>query len=94
MDIDMPIMDGIKATQEILGILGKANILVSIVGLSAFDQEQIKDKAIRVGMKEYVTAIRVGIKEYVTKPIPLKKWMKFLQNTSKNFLKSEVFNFF
>lgn len=62
MDIDMPIKDGIEATQEILEILDKANIFVSIIGLSAFDQEQIKYKAISAGMKEYVT-----------KPIHLRK---------------------
>ena len=69
IDVQMPGMDGIEATQEILQILGNAGLCVSIIGLSAFDQEQIKDKAIRAGMKEYVT-----------KPITFKKMN---QNFSK-----------
>ena len=69
MDIDMPINDGIEATQEILEILGKFDILVSIIGLSAFDQEQVKNKAMSAGMKKYMT-----------KPITFKKMNEIILN--------------
>ena len=69
MDIDMPIKDGIEATQEILEILGKFDILVSIIGLSAFDQEQVKNKAMSAGMKKYMT-----------KPITFKKMNEIILN--------------
>ena len=69
MDIDMPIKDGIEATQEILEILAKTNMFVSIIGLSAFDQKQIRDKAMSAGMKDYVT-----------KPITFKKMNEIILN--------------
>ena len=62
MDIDMPIKDGIEATQDILENLRKVGLSVSIIGISAFDQDMVKVKAMSAGMKEYVT-----------KPITFKK---------------------
>ena len=55
MDIDMPIKNGIEATFEIVNLLKNTTFSVSIVGLSAFDQEEIKRKGIEAGMKDYVS---------------------------------------
>lgn len=62
MDIDMPIKDGIEATREILENLQKMELSVNIIGISAFDQDAVKIKAMSAGMKEYLT-----------KPITFKK---------------------
>lgn len=62
MDIDMPIKNGIDATKEILEILRSVNLEISIIGLSAFDQEIIKKRALDAGMNDYIT-----------KPITFKK---------------------
>ena len=62
MDIDMPMKNGIEATREILSLLKSKNRTVSIVGLSAFDQENIKRRGIEAGMEDYIT-----------KPISFKK---------------------
>lgn len=55
MDIDMPIKNGIEATEEILNLLKKYEISVNIVGLSAFDQEDIVKRSMEAGMKEFIT---------------------------------------
>lgn len=55
MDIDMPIKNGIDATFEILNLLKNTMFSVSIIGLSAFDQGDIKKKGLEAGMKDYVS---------------------------------------
>ena len=55
MDIDMPIKNGIEATEEILNLLKKMDIFVNIVGLSAFDQDDIVKRSMKAGMVDYIT---------------------------------------
>ena len=55
MDVDMPIKNGIEATEEIQTLLKNTDISVSIVGLSAFDQENIAKRGKEAGMCEYIT---------------------------------------
>lgn len=55
MDVDMPIKNGIEATEEIKNLLKDTGISVSIVGLSAFDQDNIVDRGKEAGMCEYIT---------------------------------------
>lgn len=55
MDVDMPIKNGIEATEEIKNLLKNVDVSVSIVGLSAFDQENIVKRGKEAGMCEYIT---------------------------------------
>lgn len=55
MDVDMPVKNGIEATKEIVNLLKNTDFSVSIVGLSAFDQEDIVRRGKEAGMIEYVT---------------------------------------
>lgn len=55
MDVDMPIKNGIEATEEILLLLKKLEISVNIVGLSAFDQKEIVNRSMEAGMVEFIT---------------------------------------
>ena len=51
MDIDMPNMDGIEATQEILSKDPEAKI----VAVTGHNEEEIKEKALQAGMIGYLT---------------------------------------
>lgn len=62
MDIDMPIKNGIETTKSIKNLLNGLSFNVKIVGLSAFNQIDIKNKGLKAGMCEYIE-----------KPITLKK---------------------
>ena len=55
MDVDMPIKNGIEATEEILNLLKNTDLSVSIVGLSAFDQIDIVRRGKEAGMCEFIT---------------------------------------
>lgn len=55
MDISMPIKDGLEATQEIIANATKVSRDVYIVGLSAHAMVGDKEKAIDVGMRDYLT---------------------------------------
>ena len=55
MDISMPIKDGLEATQEIITKAAKVSREVYIVGLSAHAMVGDKEKAINVGMRDYLT---------------------------------------
>ena len=69
MDIDMPIKNGIEATEEILNLLKKYDISANIVGLSAFDQEDIVKRSMEAGMKDFITKPinHNKLKEIITK---------------------------
>jgi CheY-like chemotaxis protein len=54
MDIQMPVMDGIEATQEILAKL-KGNSPPLIVGLSAHALEESRNEALDEGMFDYLS---------------------------------------
>lgn len=58
MDIDMPIMDGLEATVEILRLLQEyhpdKHIMTTILGISAFPKSDMKEKALQAGMVEYI----------------------------------------
>lgn len=53
MDIEMPLKNGIEATEEILELTNAKGLKVNIIGLSAFDQEDIVKKAKLAGMSDY-----------------------------------------
>lgn len=55
MDISMPVKDGLKATQEILATASDTQNTPYIVGLSAHAMTGDKEKAIAVGMRNYLT---------------------------------------
>ena len=54
MDVDMPIKNGIEATKDILNLIENTGFTVYIIGLSAFHQEEIKNRGIEAGMNEYI----------------------------------------
>lgn len=70
MDIDMPVMNGIEATKEILNFCDK-NIMpqVEIVGITAFDSEEIIE-----------TCKKIGMSEVYKKPITIEDIQKVYQN--------------
>lgn len=51
MDVNMPVMDGIEATQ----IISSSNLNVRIIGLSFHDKEDVKDAMKRAGASAYLT---------------------------------------
>ena len=54
MDIDMPIKNGYETTKEIRELLMDSGIDVNIVALSAFCQEEAKEKAYEAGIEDYI----------------------------------------
>lgn len=54
MDIDMPIKNGYETTMEINDLLKDTNINVKVVALSAFSQEEAKEKASAAGIVDYI----------------------------------------
>ena len=74
MDIDMPIKNGIEATEEILFFLKRIEISVNIVGLSAFDQEDIVKRSMEAGMVDFVTKPmkHTKLKEIISKYLSIK----------------------
>lgn len=56
MDIQMPVMDGVEATQEIrIGNAGEANKNIPIIALTAYAMDGDKESFIAKGMNGYVT---------------------------------------
>jgi CheY-like chemotaxis protein len=53
MDVQMPVMNGMEATEEIRKIAGKVSLI--IIGLSANAFEDDQNKALEVGMNDYLT---------------------------------------
>lgn len=51
MDVNMPIMDGIEATQHIMSAMPK----VTIIGLSLHEGTTVKKNMLKVGAAAYVT---------------------------------------
>ena len=55
MDINMPVMDGIEATVQIREMWGNREIpFIKIVAITAFDQEEIRNKCFAVGMQGFL----------------------------------------
>ena len=56
MDIQMPIMDGVEATQAIRrGEAGQMNSSIPIVALTAYAMKEDKNRFLNAGMNEYLT---------------------------------------
>ncbi len=55
MDIQMPVMDGIKATQEIRRLEDKAKANVPIIAMTANAFQSDRQKSLEVGMNEHIT---------------------------------------
>jgi CheY-like chemotaxis protein len=53
MDVQMPVKNGMEATEEIRKIPGKESLV--IIGLSANAFEDDQNKALEVGMNDYLT---------------------------------------
>lgn len=53
MDIDMPVKNGFETTKELKDLFTKANINAPIVALSAFNQNDMREKANEFGMDDY-----------------------------------------
>jgi CheY-like chemotaxis protein len=62
MDLQMPIMDGITATKEILKILKNNKVSLPIIGVSADNNEQ-----------DRINFFNAGISEFIAKPITKSK---------------------
>ena len=54
MDIDMPVKNGYETTRELKKLFKNFNINVPIIALSAFSQNDSKEKAIEAGMHSYL----------------------------------------
>ena len=54
MDIQMPIIDGYKATREIRSILGPQGIHIPIIAMTANAFAEDKMKAIEAGMDDHI----------------------------------------
>ena len=60
MDVQMPVKNGMEATEEIRKIAGKESLI--IIGLSANAFEDDQNKALEVGMNDYLTKpIRLAV---------------------------------
>ena len=57
MDIQMPVMDGIEATRQILALQSEegGNPGCQIIGLSAHAMVQDQEKCLQLGMSDYLT---------------------------------------
>ncbi len=55
MDLDMPVMDGYEATTAIRQLSNPKLNQLPIIALSASAVSDFRDKAMEVGMNEYVT---------------------------------------
>jgi len=72
MDIEMPILDGIEATKNILSYIKENNLKdIPIIALTANDQD--------THIKEYIEA---GMKECLSKPINADKLKEIIENYS------------
>ena len=54
MDLNMPNLSGMEATQQIRGILSKAKIEVPIFALTAYDTDQTKKECLENGFDEFL----------------------------------------
>ena len=60
MDVDMPVMDGITATKEIIKWKGSQRCVVEIVGVTAFNTNEELQNCIDSGMtKAYTKPITI-----------------------------------
>jgi PAS domain S-box-containing protein len=55
MDVQMPVMDGMEATREILRHIKKGQKIPLIVGLSAHALQESRDEALQQGMSDYLS---------------------------------------
>lgn len=69
MDVQMPVMDGLEATENIRRLDGKQPI---IIALTANAMQQDKDQCIKAGMNDYIS-----------KPIQMEKLMEMLEKWGK-----------
>ena len=53
MDIDMPVKNGFETTKELKDLFNRGNINAPIVALSAFNQNDMKEKANESGMDDH-----------------------------------------
>ena len=72
MDIQMPNMDGYKATEVIRGLLDKSKANIPIIAMTANAFEEDRKKALAKGMNGHIA-----------KPVDIEKMRKILQNTFK-----------
>ena len=72
MDIQMPNMDGYKATEVIRGLSDKSKANIPIIAMTANAFEEDRKKALAKGMNGHIA-----------KPVDIEKVRKILQNTFK-----------
>ena len=72
MDIQMPNMDGYKATEVIRGLSDKSKANIPIIAMTANAFEEDRKKALAKGMNGHIA-----------KPVDIEKMRKILQNTFK-----------
>ena len=70
MDVLMPVMDGITATQHIRGLDNTNKKTVPIIALTA-----------NVGEKELFECSQAGMNDFVTKPFEINELLKVIQNS-------------
>ena len=73
MDIQMPNMDGYKATEVIRGLSDKSKANIPIIAMTANAFEEDRKKALAKGMNGHIA-----------KPVDIEKMRKILQNTFKH----------
>ena len=79
MDLQMPEMNGFEATAAILADENNANNKTPIIALTANVQEEIREKCLNVGMKDYLSK---PIK-FLDLQNTLKKWVPSLESSRR-----------
>ena len=72
MDIQMPNMDGYRATEMIRGLSDKSKATIPIIAMTANAFEEDRKKALAKGMNGHIA-----------KPVDIEKMREILQNTFK-----------
>ena len=55
LDIEMPVMDGLQATEAIRGLEGDPEIHIPVVGLTAHASAEDRERCLQAGMDGYLT---------------------------------------
>ena len=84
MDIQMPKMDGYKATQEIRHLPDKDKACIPIIAMTASAFEEDKREAIASGMNDDIQhCLECGMNGHIAKPIDVNELMAILVKNTR-----------